>query len=239
MSKLKLTMLHFAPLCLKLRGRIVGAVSRMTMTIYIASGLLIVASMLLIVVFFGMKNYPNLVVKPEISIEKQIAEPVEERPAVIAVSPQIVSEEAPKAVDAQRSNQPRADVLAVPKIIRGPIKVDFGWQYHEIYKDWRYHTGVDISGSAGQSVEAIYNGQVSDIFRDNHSGLTVVVKNNTYRVYYGSLSEVKVEKGSHISAGQSIGTMGSCDAEPYHHLHLGIKKGEQYIDPKLIIDNQQ
>jgi len=223
MSKLRFIVLHFAPLCLKLRGRIVGAVSRMTMTIYVASGLLILSSVLLVVIFFGMKNFPNKVV-----------EPVEDQPAVIAITPQPVSQVEPKAID----ELPPKDVLVVSKSIRGPIKVDFGWQLNEVYKDWRYHTGIDISGPLGHSVEAIYNGEVIDIYRSAHSGLTVVVKNSTYSVYYGSLSEVKVDKGSHITAGKIIGAMGSYDAEPYNHLHLAIKKGDQYIDPKLIINQE-
>lgn len=116
--------------------------------------------------------------------------------------------------------------------------MDFGWQLHPIYHDWRYHTGIDIKGSALQSVEALYKGQVTDIFRDSHSGLTVIVKDDTYKIYYGSLAEVKVTKGSKVTQNQIIGTMGSWDAEPYDHLHLAIKKGEEYIDPKLIIMNQ-
>ncbi|MBP2627196.1 MAG: Peptidase [Firmicutes bacterium] len=234
MSKLRLAILHFAPLCLKLRGRIVGAVSRMTMTIYIASGLLLISSMVLVIVFFGMKSDLNTVVRSEKGIENQVAKPVEDRPAAITVLPQAVSERVPKTIE----KEPSKDVLATSKIIRGPIKVDFGWQLHEVYKDWRYHTGIDISGATLDSVEAINNGQVTDIFQDDHSGLTVVIKNDTYSVYYGSLSEVKVDKGNYISVGQTIGRMGSCDAEPYNHLHLGIKKGEQYIDPKLIINQE-
>ena len=234
MSKLRLIVLHFAPLCLKLRGRIVGAVSRMTMTIYIATGLLFVSSLLLLLIFFGMKNYPDTIVRSEQGFENQVSQPVEDQSAVIAVSPQVVSEQTPNTID----KEPSKEVLAASKISKEPIKVDFGWQFHEVYKDWRYHTGIDISGPAGRSVEAIYSGQVTDIFRDDHSGLTVVVKSSTYSVYYGSLSEIKVSKGSHIAANQTIGSMGSCDGEPYNHLHLAIKKGEQYIDPKLIINQE-
>jgi len=234
MSKLRLPILHFAPLCLKLRGRIVGAVSRMTMMIYIASGLLLVTSMLLVIIFFAIKSDPDVVVTPETSITNQSTELVEDRSAVIAVSPQAEPERVLKAVD----SKPIQDVPVPSKTIRGPIKMDFGWQLHDVYKDWRYHTGIDIGGLADQPVEAIDNGQVIDIFRDNHSGLTIVVKNNIYSVYYGSLSEVKVDKDAHISAGQTIGTMGSCDAEPYNHLHLAIKKDGQYIDPKLIINQE-
>jgi len=234
MFKLRSYILHFTPLCLKLRGRIVGAVSRMTMTIYIASGLLFVSSILLVIILFGIKNYPNTVGWSEKNVENQVTELVEDRSAIIAVSPQTAPTPVPKIID----SQPAKEILIAAKTIKGPIKVDFGWQLHDVYKDWRYHTGIDISGAGRDSVTAIDNGQVIDIFRDNHSGLTVVVKNSTYSIYYGSLSAVKVEKNSHISAGQTIGTMGSFDAEPYNHLHLGIKKGEEYMDPKLMINQE-
>jgi len=234
MSKVRFSSLHFAPLCLKLRGRIVGAVSRLTMTIYVAVGLLFLSSLLVICVFFGLKSDPHTIVSSEEKIENQAPVSVQDRSAIIAVSPQAAPEVVPKAIE----SQPAKDVIVAPTTIKGPIKVDFGWQFHEVYKDWRYHTGIDISGADGDSVEAINNGHVTDVFRDNHSGLTVVVKNSTHSVYYGSLSAVKVEKGSHIKLGQIIGTMGSCDAEPYNHLHLAIKKGEQYIDPKLIINQE-
>ena len=234
MSKLRLPTLHFAPLCLKLRGRIVGAVSRMTMTIYIALGLLLVSSVLLIIAFFGIKNDHTTNVEFEKNTEAQIAKSVEWQPAIVEVLPQVVAEPLSKSVE----DQSPKDALAAFKAIRGPIAMDFGWQLHEVYKDWRYHTGIDINGPVGHSVGAIFEGQVTDIVSDTHSGLTIVVTDNTYSVYYGSLAAVKVEKGSHISIGQTIGTIGSCDAEPYNHLHLAIKKDGKYIDPKLIINQE-
>ena len=233
MSKLGLSNFHFAPLCLKLRGRIVGAISRMSMAFYIGTGLLLVISILFVLVFYGRSNYPSTVVTPEKSIEIKVAEPVEKQSAVLALTPQPVSEQV-KAID----KKPPKDVLVPLKINYGPIETDFGWQLHNVYKDWRYHTGIDISGGLHDPVAAIYSGQVTEIFHDKQSGLTAVVKNSTYSIYYGSLSEVKVEKGRDIRAGETIGTMGKSDAEPYYHLHLAIKKGEQYIDPKLIIHQE-
>lgn len=235
MSKLKLPMLYFAPLCLKIHGRIVGAVSRMSIVIYIAFGLLILSSALLMMILAASnKNEQNIEARPEQKVESQVAETVEAQPTVRAVTPQTAPELTAKVINKDESN----DIVTISKSLRGPIQLDFGWQFHQVYNDWRYHTGIDISGPNGQSVEAIYNGQVFDIFRDRHTGLTVVVKNNTYSVYYGSLSEVTVSKGNSIRAGQTIGTMGSCDGEPYHHLHLAIKKGESYIDPKLVINKE-
>lgn len=230
MSKLKLPISYVTPLCLKLRGRIVGAVSRITIAMYIGAGILVVSSIVLIGVLASLKSDLGPGVRPEKVIESQVPEAVQDKPAVITIVPQAVPESVPKAIE--------SEVLAPARPISGPVALDFGWQLHQVYNDWRYHTGIDISRPVGQPVEAIYKGQVTDIFRDKHSGLTVVVKNSTYSVYYGSLAEATVEKGSSISAGQKIGTVGSCDAEPYHHLHLAIKKGEQYIDPKLIVSTE-
>ncbi|MBC8016838.1 MAG: M23 family metallopeptidase [Sporomusaceae bacterium] len=232
MSKLKLPVSYFAPLCLKIQGRIVGAVSRMSMAIYIALGLLIVSSVLLTILLANINKEPIADIKSDKKVESQAAEIIQVQPTAIAV-PQVIPEPTAKVISKE---EPNDDVIAISAAMRGPIQLDFGWQFHDVYSDWRYHTGIDISGSVGQSVEAIQNGQVIDIFRDKHSGLTVVVKNKTYSVYYGSLSEAAVSKGSQVRPGQKIGIMGSCAGEQYNHVHLAIAKGEKYIDPKLIMN---
>lgn len=227
MPKLKFTKLSVMPLCLKLRGRIVGAVSRSRIKIYIASGLLLLSSILLIVILISLQADPIGVAQPEeqveILIEKAVAIPAQHENTLREVKPELI---------------PKQDALIISPTIKGPIQVDFGWQFQQIYKDWRYHTGVDIGGSVGQAVEAFGKGQVEEIIHDSSNGLTVVVKNNESTIYYASLAEVKVSKGSQIEAGQTIGIMGSCDAEPYPHLHLAIQKKEEYIDPKLVIKVQ-
>ena len=233
MSKLKLPISYFAPLCLKIQGRIVGAVSRMSMAIYIAIGLLVVSSVLLTLLVVNIKDEPMAEMRSEKKVESQVAEIIQVQPTVIT-APQAISEPVLQVIIKEEPEDD--DVVAIAKAMRGPIELDFGWQLHHVYNDWRYHTGIDISGPVGQSIEAIHSGKVIDVFRDKHSGLTVVVKNNTYSIYYGSLSEAAVSKGSKVSSGQTIGTMGSCDGEPYNHVHLAVKKGEIYIDPKLMIN---
>ncbi len=226
MPRLKKTMLSIVPLCLKFRGRIVGAVSRSRLGI-IASGLLIVSSVLLMIILFSMKYDYGMVKQPEQQPEERIQQQSEEH----SVSVQNVN----SVLEVLPEPRVEKDVVVISQSIKGPIQVDFGWQFHQVHNDWRYHTGIDIAGPRGQDVDAIEKGQVVEILRDPRSGLTVVVKSNTSIIYYGSLSEVRVSQDSPIRAGQTIGTMGSCDAEPYSHLHLAIKKDEQYIDPKLVI----
>jgi murein DD-endopeptidase MepM/ murein hydrolase activator NlpD len=150
------------------------------------------------------------------------------------VVPQSAAATLPQVVEKEK-------VLHAPTVfhpVQGPIKIDFGWQLHPLYKEWRYHAGVDIEGVKDQSVLAICSGEITDIVQDKHMGLAVVVQNNDYKVYYGSLSEAAVSKGSHVDMGQKIGKMGIFDGEPYYHVHLAIKKGEQAIDPKTVCSKE-
>jgi murein DD-endopeptidase MepM/ murein hydrolase activator NlpD len=204
--------------------------------LYSGIGLLILAAVLLGAVFMGIQSKGDeLAANPDQAIEKQGIAPVqvatlEEKTAL----PQSVPAE---SLQVEKS-QPVTNQSSSFQGVKGQIKFNFGWQMHPLYKDWRYHTGVDVLGEDGQNVTAIQSGQVIEIYKDNNSGLTVVVKNNNYKVYYGSLAKVTTAKGNHIDAGQEIGKMGSFAAEPYSHLYLAIKKDDEYIDPALVINQE-
>jgi len=193
-------------------------ISVMTITKYMAIGLLVVASLLLAIILATWKNGIN-------------AEGGSAENTPLLSPPQVASAELIKPVQAKKMTP-----AIMP--IHGQIELDFGWQQHPIYKEWRFHKGIDISGSEGQEVQAIYNGEVADIFTDGHNGVTIIIKDNIYTIYYSSLSHVFVEKGAKIHSGETIGTIGKCESENYTHLHLAIKKEDQYIDPKVVLMNK-
>ncbi|MGL5513561.1 MAG: peptidoglycan DD-metalloendopeptidase family protein [Sporomusa sp.] len=125
------------------------------------------------------------------------------------------------------------DKMAIGALWSGALLRDYGWQFHPLYKDWRYQSGVIISGASGQIVPALMSGQVVDVFTDNHYGLTVAVKSENFTIYYGSLSSVAVYSDNLIQQGRTIGVMGSGAGEPGPHLYLAVKTGEnKYLDPK-------
>jgi len=125
------------------------------------------------------------------------------------------------------------DKMAIGDLWSGALLRDFGWQFHPLYKDWRYQSGVIISGAAGQVVPSLMSGQVVDVFTDKHYGLTVAVKSENYTIYYGSLSSVAVYSDNLIQQGRPIGVMGSGAGGPGPHLYLAVKTGEnKYLDPK-------
>lgn len=235
MSRLKFWDLFLIPVYLKIRGRIVGRFSKLTMAIYIGFGLFTIASMTLLVILANWQGDFGVTVRPEPNLERRkIAIPQD--PVSIDSSPAVAIETTGESKKNQQEKPPESK--SVPIIQKGAIQLDFGWQNHPVYKDWRYHSGVDIRGSRGSSVYTIYSGKVTEIFRDRHNGLTVAVKDNLYTVYYGSLSEVSTVVGSVVDSNQLLGKIGNCDEEPYEHLHLAIKKGDQYMDPKLIVTNE-
>ena len=123
---------------------------------------------------------------------------------------------------------------AIHDLWQGTPLQEFGWQEQPLYKDWRYHTGIDISGREGQIVPALLSGEVVDIYTDRQYGLTVVVRSGGYTVYYGALAGTGLQKNSGIKAGRPIGSMGLSFSEPEPHLHLAVKKdsGPDYINPR-------
>ena len=74
MPRLKFIMLSVIPLCLKFRGRIVGAVSGTRLGIYIASGLLMISSLLVLIILISMKYGPESAIQPEEGNKQEVAQ---------------------------------------------------------------------------------------------------------------------------------------------------------------------
>ena len=83
--------------------------------------------------------------------------------------------------------------------------------YSKTLGDWRTHNGVDYAASRGAEVTAPAAGKVVE------TGTT----------------DAKVKKGDTVSAGQTIGKVGSvsCECAEESHIHLEVMEGEKYLDP--------
>ncbi|MEG6585108.1 M23 family metallopeptidase [Dendrosporobacter sp. 1207_IL3150] len=205
-----------------------------------ACSLLIVAGVMLFAVAVSLKNSPvenpnNVVyVGPN---TKQEPDPVKEN-----IPSKVIQEAAKK--DEKASSQQSPTVAAAAAInqtphwpVKGEIKTEFGWHLHPVFNDWRYHPGIDIAVAEGTLIQAIFSGQITEIYSDKNTGLTVVIESGKYTISYGSLAAVNVSlrKGSYVNGGDKIGTTGVCNTEPYTHLHLTVQQGDKYIDPRKIL----
>lgn len=106
--------------------------------------------------------------------------------------------------------------------------------------DWVMHTGVDLAAEDATPVKAMAAGTVSEIKNDSLWGTTVTIEHADGIVsYYANLkSAVPVKEGQTVNLGDVIGNVGqTADIERAEesHLHFGVKKDGEWIDPMSLI----
>lgn len=90
--------------------------------------------------------------------------------------------------------------------------------------------GIDIKGKAGAKARAIFDGEVSAIFKYN--GLNnVLVRHGNYISVYCNLSTVSVSKGSKVKTRTELGTIHQ-DASGNAVLHFQLRKETTKLNPE-------
>jgi len=98
------------------------------------------------------------------------------------------------------------------------------------------HEGVDLAAKEGSPVRATADGIVSQRGTDRNFGRFLLVHHGQgYESYYGHLEDWNVDRGDTVSAGQTIGWVGSTGKSTAPHLHLEIRKDGQRIDPASVL----
>ena len=114
--------------------------------------------------------------------------------------------------------------------------------YDETMADWRTHNGIDIQASEGDSVRTAAGGTVLSVKDDELMGTTVVIQHSGgYETTYANLqAEPAVETGDTVSAGQTIGTVGTtaaAEAAQGAHLHFSVAKDGEAVDPGAFLNS--
>ena len=90
--------------------------------------------------------------------------------------------------------------------------------------------GIDIKGKSGAKARAIFDGEVSAIFKYN--GLNnVLIRHGNYISVYCNLSTVTVSKGAKVSTKAEIGTVHQ-DASGNTILHFQLRKETSKLNPE-------
>lgn len=98
------------------------------------------------------------------------------------------------------------------------------------------HLGLDLDGKTGDPIVAIAPGRVVLVEERYYSGGTVVVDHGgTMFSLYFHMSRFDVKEGEEVRAGQTIGAVGRSGRVTGPHLHLSVKIGGHYIDPKTLL----
>lgn len=101
----------------------------------------------------------------------------------------------------------------------------------------RPHFGIDIAAPEGTPIVATASGIVRLADEDMVlTGKTLMIDHgHGLMSIYVHMSEITVEEGQTVAAGETIGAVGQTGRTTGPHLHLGVTLFAEQLDPKLVI----
>lgn len=142
---------------------------------------------------------------------------------------------------ADNSSDNALDIQTQPNVmpVNGEILNPFS--NGELVKDatlgvWKTHDGVDIKADVGTQVKAMNKGKVTKVWEDALWGNCITIDHGSGVIghYYSLSKAMNVTEGDEVNAGEVIGSVGDtaeCEAAELSHLHFGLKKNGEWIDP--------
>jgi hypothetical protein len=109
----------------------------------------------------------------------------------------------------------------------------------EEVRDGRVHNGIDLAIPEGSTLRSIADGVIEKVtdYGSESIGQGVIIKlQDGTRAIYGHMSEIDVKVGESIKAGEVIGLSGNTGHSTGAHLHFGLWKDGEYLDPTPYAD---
>jgi len=120
--------------------------------------------------------------------------------------------------------------------VSDPVSSVFGKRRMMNGKPRSPHSGTDYRSPAGTPVHSVSNGRVvltDDLF---YTGNTVVVDHGDGLLsVYAHLSEIAVQAGHSLLAGEVLGKVGSTGRSTGAHLHLSVRLLGERVDPVSLL----
>ena len=112
------------------------------------------------------------------------------------------------------------------------ITSPFGMRLHPVHGYYRMHNGVDLACAQGTPIYAARTGQVTVAKYGTDAGYYVSINHGDgFASVYMHMTHYVVGVGQYVSQGQLIGYVGSTGASTGPHLHFGISKNGEYVNP--------
>ncbi len=114
------------------------------------------------------------------------------------------------------------------RVVRG-----FGRQKHpELEHVETDNSGIDVEALGGGTARAVFDGRVSEIFRQPGYNTIVMVRHGNFLTIYANLENISVKKGDTVKAGQTIGTIFADPEEDGRLiLHFELRKERTKLNP--------
>ena len=112
------------------------------------------------------------------------------------------------------------------------ISSEFGWRIHPTLGVNKYHNGVDMAAPKGTDILAAYSGEVVAATYNSTMGNYVMMNHgNGFYTIYMHASKLCVSEGDIIVEGEKIAEVGSTGRSTGPHLHFGVRKDGEYVNP--------
>lgn len=169
--------------------------------------------------------------------------PADNQDAVVPEQPKIPGVTAQSVSNTEPVKTAAAEPELVVSPLNGTVLAAFSMDhlaYDKTLDDWRTHDGVDIAAAAGTKVQAASAGTVKSVENDQLLGTMVTVEHaGGYQTIYANLeAKPTVKQGDAVSAGQTIGSVGSTsivENSEGPHLHFSVLKDGKPVNPDTFL----
>lgn len=116
--------------------------------------------------------------------------------------------------------------------VSGTVTSGFGYREHPSDGEVRFHYGLDIAAGSGTDAVSIADGTVAAVGDSTSYGLYVIIRHaDGVESLYAHLSEVCVNNGDEVKAGEKLGTVGQTGNATAPCLHLELLVDGDYVNP--------
>lgn len=117
---------------------------------------------------------------------------------------------------------------------RGLVTAKFGPQRHPVVKSVIIdNKGVDIATEGNAPIRAIFDGEVSRMFRMPDGQLVVIINHGSYFTVYQGITAVTIDQGDTVKKGQTIGSAYTNPINAQTKLHFEIWNDNKAVNPLL------
>lgn len=134
---------------------------------------------------------------------------------------------------------PNAKIPRPPPVWRipatGRITSSYGVRWHPVYRQRRFHSGIDIGSKSG----SVYSAREGHIIFSGYLGSygkTVIIEHTSgYKTLYAHLSKLLVNKGQYVKTQHKIGVSGNTGVTTGPHLHFEVIRYGKSINPRRVV----
>lgn len=134
-------------------------------------------------------------------------------------------------------------VVYIPPMENATIAKDFSnkeLQFNDTLKQWEIHKAIDLASDTSNSVLAVSNGTVTNVYTNYlEGGVIEITHDNGIKSVYKSLEDISVKNGDYVNAGDVIASVSTSMARELNtgaHLHFEMFENNLAVNPNDYID---